>query len=249
MTTRHYALILFVVYLLSGCASTQSPVDDTKDTIDINTLVSNSMTLALNGSITKAEAMIKEALQLNPNHVNANNIAGLVYAYSDRPRLATIHFQKALSLTPNDPSTLNNYGNFLCDTGNIEQAEQVFLRAATNPTNANPEIAYTNAGLCNLHALNHEKAANYFVTALDFREENAVAYFHLAQINLNKNLGAPALERIQSYARFAKHTPQSLKLGIEIARLVKNSEIENDYLIQLQTNFSSSDEYAWAIAN
>ena len=247
-TKCNYAVILYVVYLLSGCASIQSPGNDNKEIADINTLVNNSMALALRGATPQAESMIKQALAMDPEHVNANNIAGLIYAYSNQPRLATQHFQKALSLAPNDASTLNNYGNFLCEAGNTDQAEQVFLRAATNPNNANPEIAYTNAGLCSVRALDSEKAANFFVTALDFREDNAVAYFHLAQINLDKNLASPALERLRSYARFAKHTPQSLKLGIEIARLLKEPEIENDYLIQLQANFPTSEEYTWAIS-
>jgi len=248
-TKLYYALIFYIVYLLSGCASTQPPVESNEEVANINVLVNNSMALALSGSTPQAEDMIKQALTIDPEHVNANNIAGLVYAYSNQPRLATTHFKKALSLAPNDASTLNNYGNFLCDEGNTSQAEQVFLRAATNPNNTSPEIAYTNAGLCSIRSLDNAKAANYFVTALDFREENPIAYFHLAQINLSKNLGKPALERLRSYARFAEHTPQSLKLGIEIARLLKNNKVENDYLIQLQANFSSSEEYAWATAN
>lgn len=245
-TKRYYALIFYVVFLLSGCASTQSPVNDNKEIADINTLVNNSMSLALRGATPQAESMIQQALKIDSEHVNANNIAGLIYAYSNQPRLATQYFQKALSLAPNDASTLNNYGNFLCESGDAQQAEQVFLRAATNPKNANPEIAYTNAGLCSVRTLDSEKAANFFVTALDFREDNPIAYFHLAQINLDKNLATPALERLRSYDRYAEHTPQSLKLGIEIARLLENSKIENDYLILLHANFPTSEEYIWA---
>lgn len=247
-TKRYYAPIFYIIFLLSGCASTQTPDDNATNASDINTLINESMTHALRGDTAQAEINIREALNINSENVNANNIAGLVYSYANKPHLATAHFKKALAVAPNDASTLNNYGNFLCDTSKFTQAEQVFLRAATNPNNTNPEIAYTNAGLCSIRALDQDKAANYFVTAIGFREENAVAYFHLAQINLNKGLGKPALERIQSYARFAKHTPQSLKLGIEIGRLLEDSEIENDYLIKLQTDFPSSEEYTWAIS-
>lgn len=248
ITQRYYALIFYIIFLLSGCATTQSPENNTNNATAINTLVNESMTLALRGETAQAETIILQALDTDSENVNANNIAGLIYSYSNKPHLATAHFKRALSVAPNDASTLNNYGNFLCDTSKFTQAEQVFLRAATNPNNTNPEIAYTNAGLCNIRALDLDKAANYFVTAIGFREENAVAYFHLAKINLDKGLGTPALERIQSYARFAKHTPQSLKLGIEIGRLLKDSEIENDYLIRLQTNFPSSEEYSWAVS-
>ena len=201
----------------------------------------------MRGKTSEAQAMIKLALNIEPDHVNANNVAGLIYPNAKNPTLASAHFQKALSAAPNDASTLNNYGNFLCNAGNIDQAEQVFLRAATNPNNPNPEIAYTNLGLCSLRIPDNEKASRYLTTALDFEEENAIAYFHLANINLQKGLGQPALERLRSYASYAKHTPQTLKLGIEIARLLQDKETESSFFTQLQSEFPSSKEYQWAI--
>lgn len=249
ITKPSFMLLSYIILLLSGCASMQSQKDLANASPDINTLVSDSMAMVVRGETPQAEETINQALSINPEHVNANNVAGLVYTYANKPHLARFHFKKALTLAPTDASTLNNYGNFLCDSRKYKQAEQVFLRAASNPNNTQPEIAYTNAGLCNVRADNLEQAASYFVTALGFREENAVAYFHLAKINLTKGLGKPALERIQSYEQYAKHTPQSLKLGIEISRLLKNSKLENDYLIRLQTHFPSSEEYTWATSS
>ena len=203
----------------------------------------------MRGSYVVAESNIQKALSIDANSVDANNIAGLIYAKTNRPELATKHFRKALDKSPNDTSTLNNYGSFLCDAGSLNQAEQVFLRAATHSSNTNPEIAYTNAGLCAMAHTRSKKSRRLFKTALDFKADNTIALFQLAQINFNTNRGLPALERLRSYAKHAQHTPQTLKLGIEIGRLLRDKDTEVNYFNILQTHFPSSEEYQWAVAS
>ena len=241
------ALIYFVCGLLIACApQTQRPVTEIQPE-RINTLISNSLAYALRGSYPQAETTIQKALTIDPNSIDANNVAGLIYAKTNRPKLAVQHFRKALSKAPNDSSTLNNYGNFLCDAGSLNQAEQIFLRAATHSSNTNPEIAYTNAGLCAIRIPDADKAANYFKTALDFKENNSIALYQLAQINFAKKRGVPALQRLRSYAKYAQHSPKTLRLGIEISRLLKDKETEINYFNLLQTQFPSSEEYQWAV--
>ena len=244
-----YSLICLICGLLIACApQAQRPVTEFKPE-RINTLISNSLAYALRGSYPQAETTIQKALTIDPNSVDANNVAGMIYAKTNRPTLATQHFRKALSKSPNDSSTLNNYGNFLCDAGSLNQAEQIFLRAATHSSNTNPEIAYTNAGLCAMRVPNPNQAANYFKTALDFKENNSIALYQLAQINFAKKRGLPALERLRNYAKYAQHTPQTLKLGIEISRLLRDRESEVNYFNLLQAQFPSSEEYQWAAAS
>ncbi len=232
-----------------SCTSQPDKPQVTKKPEEISVLISNSLAYTQRGLLSQAEITIKKALAIDANNTDANNIAGLIYAQANRPDLATQYFQKALAQSPNDASTLNNYGNFLCNTGNIRQAEEIFIRTATHSSNPNPEIAYTNAGLCILRISDIDQAATYFKTALDFRENNSIALFHLAQINLTKKRGIPALKRLRAYANFAQHNPQTLKLGIEIGRLLGNEEIESNYFNLLQTNFPRSSEYQWAVAS
>ena len=244
-------LILNVVLFFSACASQPQRSDSStaaeQNPPQINALISDSLSLAMRGSLTEAETMIRAAIAIDSKNVDANNVAGLIYATTNKPSLAASHYQKALEYAPNDASTLNNYGNFLCDTGRMNQAEQLFLRAGTNASNPNPEIAYTNAGLCSMRIPDQDKAATYFKTALDFKTENSIAYFHLAQINFNKKLGQPALQRLQAYAQYTTHTPQSLKLGIQIGRLLNDRQVENSYFQLLEQQFPNSAEYTWAV--
>tara|TARA_R110002049_G_scaffold15822_2_gene64141 strand:+ start:4127 stop:4885 length:759 start_codon:yes stop_codon:yes gene_type:complete len=244
---RIFFALLLACYL-AGCSSQPSTPKDTTSPPDINVLVTNSLVYAQRGALAKAQQTINQALVLDPNSVDANNIAGLIYGKSQQPALAVKHFEKALSQARNDASTLNNYGSFLCDHGNMKEAEEKFLRAGTHSSNPNPEIAYTNAGLCALRVPDLDQAENYFKTALDFKRNNSVALFQLAKINLSKGRGIPALERLHAYSQIASHSPQTLKLGIEIGRLMKDKEVEVSYFNLLQNEHPSSEEYQWAIA-
>ena len=245
-----FALIaaFLVACFLSACA-TQSNNASSDDTApDINILVTNSLIQAQQGNYSSAQVTIQQALAMDANHVDANNVAGLIYGKSKQAERAVQSFEKALSIAPNDASTLNNYGSFLCDYGRIQDAEKKFLKAGAHPSNPNPEIAYTNAGLCLMRIPNMEQAADYFKIALDFREKNSVALYQLAKINFAKQRSIPALERLHAYSQFAAHTPQTLKLGIEIGRLMRDKEVEVGYFNLLQREFPTSEEYQWAVA-
>ena len=75
-----------------------------------------------------------------------------------------------------------------------------------------------------------------------------MALFQLANINLAKQRGIPALERLHAYSQFASHTPQTLKLGMEIGRLMRDKQVEVGYFNLLQNEYPTSEEYQWAIA-
>ncbi len=249
MSTQLKAFIAsLLICCLAACAPQPSTPIDSKPDPDINALVNNSLVYAQRGSLAQAQNTINEALAIDPNNVDANNIAGLIYGKSNQPSLAVGFFEKALSRARNDASTLNNYGNFLCDHGKTQDAEKKFLQAATHVSNPNPEIAYTNAGLCVMRIPNPDQAAAYFKTALDFKENNTIALFQLARINFAKKRGVPALERLHAYAQYGQHTPQTLKLGIEIGRLIRDKEVEIGYFNLLQNKFPTSEEYQWATA-
>ena len=247
LSTSSLLAILFSC-ILSACSSQTTKTTPTETKPDINTLVTASLMQVQQGDLNQAQSMIQRALAIDPNHVDANNIAGLIYGKSNQAEVAVQLFEKALSIAPNDASTLNNYGSFLCDYGRIKDAERKFLKAGSHPSNTNPEIAYTNAGLCALRQPDLEQAADYFKTALDFKQNNSVALYQLAKINLAKQRGIPALERLHAYSQFASHTPQTLKLGIEIGRLMRDKEVEVGYFNLLQNEYPTSEEYQWAIA-
>ena len=244
-----YIIGSILLLCLISCASTDEKTESQEQEADINALVNNSLVYAQNGQLAIAKNTINKALEIDADNVDANNIAGLIYGNAGEDSIAVSFFEKALVLAPSDASTLNNYGNFLCNRGEKKLAEQKFLQAATNPKNPNPEIAYTNAGLCMLRVPDIPSAEEYFKTALDFQPNNSIALYQLAQIDFTQGNARLARDKLKQYANIARHTPKSLKLGVEIGRQLNDKEFEVSYFNLLQSEFPSSQEYQWAVAS
>ena len=243
-----YIFGLVLLLCLTSCVTTEEKNGNLEQDADINALVNNSLVYAQNGQLALAKNTINKALQIDEDNVDANNIAGLIYGNAGEDPIAVKFFEKALVLAPSDASTLNNYGNFLCDRGDKKLAEQKFLQAATNPKNPNPEIAYTNAGLCMLRVPDIPSAEEYFKTALDFQPNNSIALYQLAQIYFSQGNSRLAMNTLKKYATISRHTPKSLKLGIEIGRQLRDKTFEVSYFNLLQSEFPASQEYQWAVA-
>ena len=58
------------------------------------------------------------------------------------------NFQKAVALAPNDPDIRNNYGLFLCDTGQYQKGLTQLDVALANPLYNTPVRALDNAARC-----------------------------------------------------------------------------------------------------
>ena len=244
--SRYFVALALSSYL-AACATPGHPPEAKKPDADISLLITGSLLYARQGKLERARSSIQQALVIDADSVDANNIAGLIYGSSGQADLAIKHFEKALSIAGNDAATLNNYGNFLCEAGKTRQAEEKFLQAANQAGNPSPEIAYTNAGLCAMRVPDPPRAAEHFNRALNVKKNNSIALFQLAQINFNNKRGAAALRHMQTYARFAQHTPQTLKLGMQIGRLIKDKQVEVSYFNLLQNQFPASKEYQWAL--
>lgn len=243
-----YSLILLLASYLFACNSQPIRSEVQTPQEDINALVANSLAYAQRDALPLARSTIERALINDPQHVAANNVAGLIYGRMREHDLAVLHFNTALASAPEDYSTLNNYANYLCDSGDKSSAIELFLSAAANNSNPNQEIAYTNAGLCAMRIPDTSAAAEYFIRALSVQADNQIALFQLAKINYRYQLGEQALDYLLRYARENSHTPETLKLGIQISRLNNNQALADNYLSMLQNQFPDSAQYQWALS-
>ena len=123
------------------------------------------------GNYDRALDTLTVALEAGPEIVAVHNVLGLLKQNMERYVEAEDHFFDALKLEPDNPDTLNNYGQFLCRQGNESQAVKYFLRSANNSLYDKPELPYTNAGLCVLKENNYIDAEKYFRSALKFNPQ------------------------------------------------------------------------------
>jgi type IV pilus assembly protein PilF len=241
---RHSIFLSLLLYIASCSNNIKTTQYENKE---INTFIFKSVTHMQLGQFELARLNIEKALNIDNQDLNANNIAGLLYGKIKENALAIHHFSAALSISEDDPSTLNNYANYLCDSGNKAQAIDLFLKAALNRNNPQREIAYTNAGLCSLRIPNIKNAEEYFLRALEIYSDNQVVLFQVAQIRYMHGLDDIALSYLNRYAEIASHTPRTLKLGVQISRINNKDIIEKSYISILHTQFPESEEYHWAI--
>ena len=103
------------------------------------------------------------ALAADPENVQAYSVQGLVHAQLKENAKAEADFQKALRIAPRNPDVNNNYGWFLCETGQPRQSIQYFLNALKDPLYETPDVAYANAGSCALKAGDLDGAQEYLL--------------------------------------------------------------------------------------
>jgi tetratricopeptide (TPR) repeat protein len=84
------------------------------------------------GDYDTALVKLQKALKADPDSATANGTLALLYENIGENELAEKHFMTALRLSPEDPQTHNNYGQYLCRHGEYTQAlEQFKMRPAT----------------------------------------------------------------------------------------------------------------------
>lgn len=80
------------------------------------------------GALETAEASLINALQINPNYVDAHILAGHLYKRLKRPDEAYASLSRAEQLGSADPWLYNNWADLLNDEGKFEKASEYFMK-------------------------------------------------------------------------------------------------------------------------
>lgn len=232
-------------------AKTEATESDKKATADADEQpdpVAESLAYLQNDKIGLALTKIDQALLDRPNDVQALNVAGMVYEQMGDVDTALIHLSNAVFAKPDDPYSRNNYGALLCRLGQQREAIEQFERAARIEAYDNPEVAFTNAGLCAMRVPDVELAEKYFNRALHLNPGSPVALYQIAKISYLQNRFVAAREDLQHYLRVAPHTPKTLLLRAQIENSLGNDTARDAYTRRLSDLFPESSEARLALA-
>lgn len=249
-------LLLFVLYLLAGCATTsvhedgssQSPVsqqsarDASQSRAKVHTelgslyLQSNTLAVALD------EARI--AIAADPDYAPAYSLMGLIYMQMRENAAAEKSFEQALQRAPNDPEINNNFGWFLCQTGREQRSLDYFNVAIRSPLYATPAMPNTNAGICLLRLKNDREAEAYLQQALRFDPDNVRALLLLADIAYRQQRPPAARLYLQELHKRIEPTAESLWLAIRVEHQLGERANELELVKQLRQKFSHTPQYA-----
>ena len=183
----------------------------------------------------------KYAVEIDPNYAQAYNGLGLVYAALGEDSKADGSFKKAIQVEPRNSESHNNYGSFLCARKRYDESITHFLEAVKNPLYATPNLAYANAGICSVRKNDIKNAEIYLSKALQIEPLTHPAATQLADIQLKRGDATTANKTLQN-ALLDYPGPDTLWLGIKIARALEDKNSEASFALQLRQQYPNSEQ-------
>lgn len=232
--------LLLAVALTTACGSANVRDEEARSAAQYN--VELGLQYMQEGMNQVAMEKFRKALRQDPSLAAAHNAIAVLYESLGEIDQADHHFQRAVRLDSRDSRAHNNYGAFLCRQDRWEDAEAHFVAAASDPLYETPEMVYTNAGICAHRAGDLDKAELYLRKALEAAPEYAVALRGMAQVSMEQGDYLKVRAYLQRYQAVARHTPQTLMLGIRAEEQLGDRNAVSSYRLLLKNNFPDSPQ-------
>lgn len=185
---------------------------------------------------------LQKALEQNPDSAEAHNAVALLYWQTGDLDKADENFQEALDLDDSDPMVANNYGTFLCQQGRPKESIEYFMQAAQDPNYAQPEGAWSNAGVCAHKASDLAGAEKYLRKALGINPQYASALSEMASVSLDEKKFLQARAFLQRLSTQGALDARGLLLGYKIEHALGNDTEAKDYATKLRAKYPGSSE-------
>lgn len=246
----HRINLVWLVLLLSACVMVQDGPTQNEKASKIN--VQLGIGYYQQGNLEQANEKLLKALAQDPTSSQAHYAFAVLQNRFLNAEKTEYHFKKAIELNPNNSEALTNYGAYLCNKGQVEEAESLFLRAVENPLYKSPELAYTNAAVCLLKADSKqtEKAKAYLMKALAARSNYTPALINMAEITFDEHNYELSQLYVDRFHLFGPPTSRSLWLNIQNEMNLNNQSKAFELAEQLKNQFPESKEYqSWIELN
>ena len=226
----------------SNESSQPAPVDP-KYRAKVHTELAAAYFQAGNMAVALEETRI--ALESDSDYYQAYSVRGLVHAHLKENAKAEEDFRKALKIAPKNPEVNNNYGWFLCDTGQARQSISYFLNALKDPLYDTPDVAYFNAGACAVKAGDLDGALGYLLNSLRLARGPAPGTrYQLANLfYLRGNLDEAKIYLNEAMKAMDNPSAEALWLGVRLERKLGNKAGEGNFAAQLRSRHPTSLEY------
>ena len=195
-----------------------------------------------NGQVGIALQQAKKALEVEPDNAGAHNVIALIYTRLREFDLAERHYLEGLDAQPKSFYLRNAYGTFLCDRERYREAADQFRLALENPLNRSPEVALTNAGICDLARNDRAQGEVNLRRALQLNPLYSVALMEMAKLSYENGEYLSSRAYLQRYLAVASHTPASLWLGIIAETQLGDQDAVASYSLMLRNQFPDSQE-------
>jgi len=243
-------VVLFFLLLSTGCVIThEGPY-----TAKVNTSKATEQYVQLglayyqNREYDLAIQKLGRALEIEPENATALAALGLVYQAQGEPEYAEAQFKSALKKDPKYTRGRTYYGAFLYQQGRLEESLRQLILAAQDIRYEARAQVFSNLGLVNLKLKKMRPAIEAYEKSLSLRRDQPSVLLSLATLYFQAGDKVKANRYYQTYwenirAGNARHTAQSLALGINIAQAKNDSNEEASLMLLLKNMFPDSAEY------
>jgi type IV pilus assembly protein PilF len=245
--TLRAALYLSLVCLLVGCVRTGAGVDPMTTEAGRDTARDAYVQLGIGflqqGSTEKAKEPLRKALELDSSNAEAHAALAVVYQYEMEPELADEHFRKAISLSKGDARLLNNYGGFLFEQKRYQEAYAHYLKASEDTLYGERSRVFENLGLTTLQLGKREEAKQHFEKSLRLNSQRSTSLLQMALLSYEDKNYVAARSYYLGYSQQARQNPQSLLLGIRLAKVFEDRDQAASLGLQMKRLYPGTPEY------
>jgi len=210
---------------LVACNTTQSSSDSTSNKKDATALINTQLGLSYleKHEVQQAKQKLLLALDEAPNIPETWYSMAYFMEVTGNKTEAEKYYLKAIEIAPKKGEVQNNYGTFLCRTGDYSGAINHFLLAVQDPKYLDTASAYENAGLCAMKIPDAKLAMQYFNEAITQDPNHPTSLFELARFNYLQGNYAQAKEELHQFLVLSPPTPQSQWLSEKIAEKMRGT--------------------------
>ncbi len=242
---------LLIIALLAGCVVETSGPEPAA--IDPEQALEQRVSLARQyigtGDWENAKRNLELAAAIDADNANVLEAFALLYQSTGEFELAEYNFKEALDAGAGSRA-LNNYAAFLYARGRYLEAAEAFREVTTDTLYSGRPRAFVNLGLAALQTQQLEEAKSAFSRALSMGPRNSTALLELTQIEVTKGDVAAASGYYDRYrVGTRRQTARALILGVEIARLNGDTNMEASNMLALRNLYAETPIYkAWTAA-
>ncbi|MCH7894943.1 MAG: type IV pilus biogenesis/stability protein PilW [Proteobacteria bacterium] len=243
-------LILLSVALANACVTTGRKPEPDEESISAAAgyNLQLGVTYMRQGQMAVALQKLEKSVVQDPDRADIRTALAFLYTRLGRLEEADAEYRHSLRLEPDNSSTLNNHGAFLCQRGAYDEAMASFAKALKDPLYETPAVAHTNAGVCARDKGKTGQAESYFRLALGADPEFTDALLQLADLSFTDKIYLQARAFMDRYmASTAAATSDALWLGLRVEQALGDKAAAGDYSTQLLEKFPDSIEVRWLL--
>jgi len=195
-----------------------------------------------------AREKLEKSIEQDPENVVAYKTLAYLYGTLGMVDEADKQYNQATDLKPDDPDLANNYGAFLCSINKLDEAQEKFRVAYSNPFYKSIYLAESNAGSCYLKAGDYVKAEKFLRSSLRVQPKLPGSLISMAEVGVKTERYLMARAYIQRYHAESSATASSLWLQIQAEKALGAKDHYIRYARQLINEFPDSDEAGWVEA-